>query len=265
MPEGDTIHRSARTLERVLSGKTVREVRSPLPAVANAHLSGLSVQAVEARGKNLLIHFDDGRSLYTHMRMAGSWHVYRPGEPWQLPQRRARVVLETDDFLAVCFSAPVVEVLSERQAARHGTLSRLGPDVLSSGFDPREALSRLREDPDRPIGEALLVQSVVAGIGNIYKSETLFLRRADPFAPVRAYSDEELLRTLERARELMSAGLEGSSRRTQPSVRGSSDWVYGRSGRSCRRCATRIRMRRQGLAGRSTYWCPHCQPPRQVP
>lgn len=263
MPEGDTIHRTARTLERVLSGKTVRAVRSPLVEVANAHLSGLSVQAVEARGKNLLIHFGDGRSLYTHMRMTGSWHVYRPGEPWQRPQRQARVVLETDDFLAVCFSAPVVEVLTERQAARHGTLSRLGPDVLSSAFEPREAISRLREDPDRPIGEALLVQSVVAGIGNIYKSETLFLRGADPFAPIHAYSDEELLRTLEQARERMSAGLEGSSPRTQPSVRGPSYWVYGRSGRSCRRCATRIRMRRQGLAGRSTYWCPRCQPPRE--
>ena len=262
MPEGDTIHRAARTLERVLTGKTVRKVLSPLASVADAHLSGLSVEAVEARGKNLLIHFDDGRSLYTHMRMTGSWHVYRPGERWQKPQRLARVVLETDDFLAVCFSAPVVEVLTERQSARHRTLSRLGPDLLSAGFDPREALPRLRERADQPIAEALLVQRVVAGIGNVYKSETLFLSGADPFSPVRAFSDQDLLRMLEKARELMSGNLEGFPRRTQRSPLDSPRyWVYGRSGRACRRCTTRIRMRRQGLNGRSTYWCPGCQPP----
>jgi endonuclease-8 len=208
---------------------------------------------VEARGKNLLIRFDDGRALVTHMRMIGSWHLYQPGEPWKKPQRLARAVLATADAVAVCFNAPVVELLSARQLVRSERLRRLGADVLGPAFDASEAARRLAALPEMPIGEVLLLQSALAGVGNIYKSETLFACGADPFAPVAAFSAGEVGEIVTKARELMSANV---SRSPRPSR------VYRRSGQPCRTCGTRIRMRRQGDAGRSTYWCPRCQPAR---
>jgi endonuclease VIII len=192
------------------------------------------------------------------MRMTGSWHLYRPGERWQRPERQARVVLETSRFVAVCFAAPVVELLGKGEERRHPSLSRLGPDLLSAGFDPAEARRRLRALGDLPIGEALLAQSAVAGIGNVYKSETLFLCGVDPFVRVRDLSDAVLDGIVAKARALMSANLVGRARATRGG-RGSRTWVYRRRGRACLRCGTPIRMRRQGDAGRSTYWCPSCQ------
>ncbi len=189
MPEGDTILRAARALGRSLEGKPVTSFSSPLPALTDADLAGRRVDAVEARGKNLLIRFDDGRALVTHMRMTGSWHLYEPGQPWKKPARLARAVLATADAVAVCFNAPVVELLSPRQLVRSERLRRLGPDVLGPAFDASEAVRRLAALPDTPLGEALLAQSALAGIGNIYKSETLFACRADPFAPVAAFTD----------------------------------------------------------------------------
>lgn len=268
MPEGDTILRAARALGRSLEGKPVTSFTSPLPALMDADLSGCRIDAVEARGKNLLIRFDDGRALVTHMRMTGSWHLYEPGQPWKKPPRLARAVLATADAVAVCFNAPVVELLSARQLVRSERLRRLGPDVLGPGFDAAEGARRLAAFPGTPVGEALLAQSTLAGIGNIYKSETLFACRADPFAPVAAFSATELTQIVTRARELMSANLSDSPRRTfgRGGGRGALGrgpyGVYRRSGNPCRNCGTRIRMRRQGDAGRSTYWCPHCQPAR---
>ena len=259
MPEGDTIHRAARTLDRVLSGKTVSSVESPLTQIASAGLVGASVAKVEARGKNLLVHFGDGRVLHTHMRMSGSWHVYRPGERWQRPRSQARVVLATSEFVTVCFDAPVVRLLRPGAAARDRRLSALGPDVLAPEFDRGEAARRLRGLGEMPIGEALLRQAAVAGIGNVYKSETLFLCRQNPFAPVETLSDHSVDVLLDTARRLMSAGLRSASRATRPSLTRERTWVYGRRGRPCRRCGTPIRMRRQGAESRSTYWCPACQ------
>jgi endonuclease-8 len=256
MPEGDTILRAARALGRSLEGKPVTSFSSPLPALTDADLAGRRIDAVEARGKNLLIRFDDGRALVTHMRMTGSWHLYEPGQPWKKPPRLARAVLATADAVAVCFNAPVVELLSARQLLRSERLRRLGPDVLGAAFDCSEAVRRLAALPDTPIGEALLAQSALAGIGNIYKSETLFARGADPFAPVAAFTDAELREIVGKARELMAAGVSGSGGRGPYRV-------YRRSGQPCRSCGTRIRMRRQGDAGRSTYWCPRCQPARK--
>src|SRR5215471_7892674 len=135
MPEGDTIWRAAKTLHRALAGETVVAAHSAVRDVPGEALVGRSVVAVESLGKNLLIRLDDGRALHTHMRMTGSWHLYRPGERWQRPARQARVVLETSRFVAVCFAAPVVELLAEKEERRHPSLSRLGPDVLSSRFD----------------------------------------------------------------------------------------------------------------------------------
>jgi endonuclease-8 len=262
MPEGDTILRAARALGRSLQGKSVTAFSSPLPALADAGLAGRRIDAVEALGKNLIVRFDDGRALVTHMRMTGSWHLYRPGETWKKPARLARAVLATADAVAVCFNAPVVELLSARQVVRSERLRRLGPDVLGNGFDSAAAAERLAAFAERPIGEALLLQSALAGIGNIYKSETLFACGADPFAPVSAFSAGELERITGKARALMSANLSGARRRTFGASGGAPYAVYRRSGSPCRACGTSIRMRRQGTAGRSTYWCPRCQPAR---
>jgi endonuclease-8 len=256
MPEGDTILRAARALGRSLEGKSLTAFSSPLPALAEADLAGRRVDAVEARGKNLLIRFDDGRALVTHMRMTGSWHLYEPGQPWKKPARLARAVLATADAVAVCFNAPVVELLSARQLLRSERLRRLGPDVLGPEFAASAAVKNLAALPGTPIGEALLLQSALAGIGNIYKSETLFACGADPFASVASFSTDELERIVRKARELMSTNLSGSRRPSR---------VYRRSGQPCRICGTRIRMCRQGDAGRSTYWCPRCQPARRAP
>jgi endonuclease VIII len=261
MPEGDTILRTARTLARVLEGKRIERFRSPLANLEDAGLPGRTVVRVEPRGKHLLFHLDDGRALHSHMRMTGSWHVYRPGENWWKSERLARAVLETDAFVVVCFSAPVIELLSTSQLARHATLVRLGPDILSPGFDAGEALARLRSLGEAPIGEALLAQSAVAGIGNIYKSESLFAARVSPFLPVSRIADADVERVVSTARSMMRASVEGVTRgrRSPFGASGPPYRVYERSGRPCLVCGTRIRMRRQGDAGRSTYWCPACQ------
>jgi endonuclease-8 len=255
MPEGDTILRAARTLGRALEGRRI--LRSE-----GADVEERTVTRVEARGKNLLVHFDDGRSLHTHMRMTGSWHIYRPGERWQRPASRARVVLETDAYVAVCFDAPVARMLAAGGERRDAPLANLGPDILGPAFDAGAAMARLRLLGELPIGEALVAQSAVAGIGNVYKSETLFLCGVDPFRPVRDLADDALSRILAKARELMQASVDGRipSAERRALGRGGRAWVYLRSGRPCRRCGTAIRMRRQGEAGRSTYWCPSCQP-----
>jgi endonuclease-8 len=265
MPEGDTIFRTATVLRRALVGGVVRKARAQpgpgLPRVPDlSALVGSSVASVEARGKHLLIGFSGGRWLRTHMRMKGSWHRYRPGEPWRLPSRRAVCVLETDAAVAVCFDAPVVELLTDAELARHAALRSLGPDLLAPEPDMEEALVRLRVRAAVPLGEALLDQRVAAGIGNAIKSEALFMERLDPWAPVRAFSDQELRGVLHRAAELLAANVGGGRRVTTGSRRpGESLWVYRRTGRPCRRCGTLIRARRQGTQARTTYWCPSCQ------
>jgi endonuclease VIII len=262
MPEGDTIARAARTLARALEGKTIVRFRSALPALSGAALEGRKVLGVEPRGKHLLVHFDDGRALHTHMRMTGSWHVYRPGEAWWKPERLSRAVIETEDFVAVCFSAPVVELLAPGEAARHPALRRLGPDIVGATFDAEGARGRVRSMPEAPIGEALLAQSALAGIGNIYKSEALFATRTNPFVAVGGLTDEQIDAVIRAARRMMTASVASQSASRRPrmtSARGGGYAVYRRSGLPCLSCGTPIRMRRQGDAGRSTYWCPKCQ------
>ena len=259
MPEGDTLFRIAATLGKALTGKVMKRFTSPLPALREPGLDGKTITSVEARGKNLLIHFDDGRALLTHLRMTGSWHIYRPGERWQKPERAARAVLETEDFVAVCFNAPVVELLAVGGVERHEGLRRLGPDVLKADFDADEARRRLRERGELAVGDALLAQSALAGIGNVYKSEVLFLCRTDPFVAVSTLDDGALDRLVAKARELMGKNLEGLPRRTRAALAGPRYWVYGRGGEPCLTCGTLVRVRRQGLAGRTTYYCPQCQ------
>jgi endonuclease-8 len=265
MPEGDTIFRTATVLRRALLGGVVRRaLAQPGPGLARVPdlsvLVGSTIEAVESRGKHLLVGFSSGAWLRTHMRMRGSWHRYAPGEPWRLPSRRAVCVLETDAAVAVCFDAPVVELLSSAELPRHAGLRALGPDLLAESPDFDEAVRRLQERSSVPIGEALLDQRALAGIGNVIKSEALFMERLDPWAPVSAYSDTELRAVVERAATLLRANTGGGRRvTTGRSAPGASLWVYGRSGRACRRCRTLIQSRRQGEQARTTFWCPNCQ------
>jgi endonuclease-8 len=260
MPEGDTIFRAATALRKVLAGNLLIGARSPLAGLAKAKLAGLRVTRVDSLGKNLLIEFADGRVLRTHMRMTGSWHIYRTGERWWKPEHLARVVLETREFVAVCFNAPVVELLPAGGREQSAALAGLGPDILAPEFDLAGALARFRARGEMPLGEALLDQGLVAGIGNIYKSETLFVCRTNPFGTVAELSESALKRVLLKARGLMSANLQNSGRTTTRAFPGSSPfWVYKRSGKVCLRCGTRIAMKRQGAQARSTYWCPKCQ------
>ncbi|HEX6323310.1 MAG TPA: DNA-formamidopyrimidine glycosylase family protein [Vicinamibacterales bacterium] len=273
MPEGDTIFRTARTLHRALAGKTVTRFTSDYPSLTrvdeDAPIAGRAITGVEARGKHMLLMLSGGLTLRTHMRMHGSWHIYRPGEPWQLPRRDARIVIETEDFVAVAFNVPIAEFLDERQKIRQEDLRRLGPDLLGETFDEDEALRRLQARGAEAVAEALLNQRVVAGIGNVYKSETLFLERVHPETPARDVGEDTLRALLRTARRLLKAnvadatseivtyrGLRRTTGRTNPEAR---LWVYGRSGRPCRRCATPIAYRKTGPDARGTYWCPSCQ------
>jgi endonuclease VIII len=268
MPEGDTIHRTAEVLRAVLLGRTITAARAqPHPGLRRVpdlgRLAGTLVTSVEARGKHLLIGLDNGMTLRTHMQMAGSWHRYRPGEPWRRPAREATVVLETPESVAVCFNAPVAELLTDAELGRHRSLAALGRDLLAPDFDAEEALRRLRDRADLALGDALLDQRVVAGIGNVYKSEACFVARLDPWAPVASFDHAELETVVRTARDLMRANLRGGPRATTGHrARGPELWVYSRAGRPCRRCGTLIRSGPQGELLRLTYWCPRCQPAR---
>ncbi|MEO7095447.1 MAG: DNA-formamidopyrimidine glycosylase family protein [Polyangiales bacterium] len=263
MPEGDTIHRTATALAAVLVGRVVARLASNIPVVSHARLVGHTITGVDAHGKNLFIRFDDGRVLHSHMQMTGSWHLYQPGERWKRPAYLARCVIEVEAAVAVCFSAPVLRVLTAPALARDDRLTALGPDILGETFDEGEAMARIHSSPGRQIGDAILEQRFVAGIGNIYKSESLFVARLDPFVTVATLGDEPLKKVLAAARKLMRANLRTVVRTTTSAGAASGRyWVYGRSRRPCRRCGTRIQMRRQGKAARSTYWCPRCQQPQ---
>jgi endonuclease VIII len=268
MPEGDTILRAARTLHTALAGRTVTRFSSTVPAVAGGarhhRIEGRAVAAVEARGKHLIVRFAGGPALHTHMRMTGSWHLYRVGTRWQKSPALARAVIETGDRVAVCFAAPVVEWLTPSQEAAHAPLATLGPDVLADAFDAGLARDNLRAQGSREIGDSLLDQRALSGIGNVYKSETLFLSGVWPFARVESLEDGTIERIVATARRLMRANVGDArvDRRTRPTQGTQRLWVYRRQGRPCFRCGTAIRMKRQGEDARSTYWCPACQPSR---
>jgi endonuclease-8 len=279
MPEGDTIFRAARTLQRALAGKTVVRFESMMPALDRVHddapITGRTIEQVHASGKHLLMHFSGDLVLRTHMRMNGSWHIYRPGERWQRPRRDMRVLIATADFEAVGFNVPVAEFIPARDLARHRELRRLGPDVLSETFVLEEAVRRLRERADTAVADALLNQRVLAGLGNVYKSEVLFMCRVNPFTPVRAIDDASLTSIVEAARRLLVAnvsermapmttytGFRRTTSRDDPKER---LWVYGRARLPCRKCGTPIQVRKQGTDARLTYWCPACQSEPRFP
>ncbi len=258
MPEGDTIHRAAGRLDRALKGQRITRYWAYRPQLLQPNRSDHVVLEVQARGKNLLIHFDDQRTLYSHMRMTGSWGVYAPHERWTRPQAQARVIIETDAHVAVCFAAPVIELLSAPELLRHPTLSTLGPDLLAETLDEDEVLRRLATVGDQPIGQAVLDQRVMAGMGNVYKSEMLFVCQINPFERVRAVPEEALRKLINRTRESMQYNLHTQRRITRKSP-GPDLWVYERARPPCLRCRRSVQMKRQGPHGRSTYYCPRCQ------
>ncbi len=273
MPEGDTIFRAARTLHQVLAGQVVTRFESVFPAltrVADDHpIVGRTIESVVARGKHLLIVFSGDLVLRTHMRMNGSWHIYPVGTPWQRPARDMRIVVGSVDAVAVAFTVPVAEFLDTRDLARHRELTALGPDLLGDAFDHAEALARMRARGGEAIGDVLLNQRVLAGIGNVFKSEILFLAGVDPFTPVASLDDDRLSRILAIARDALAANVLGRSqtlslavgRRTTRSLDPNAKlWVYGRSGKPCRRCGSIVQATKTGIDARLTYWCPVCQP-----
>lgn len=253
MAEGDTILRAARRIDAALGGARL-DVSAPNPrgrAAGIERLDRLTLRRVEARGKHLLLDFGD-LSLHSHLGMSGGWHIYGVGERWRKPHRSAWAVLRGEGSEAVQFGGPTLRVLTTSALRRDPTLSRLGPDVLAPDFDAETVARSLRADPRRALGDALLDQTLVAGIGNIFKSEACFVARVNPWQPVGELADEQLRRVAQAAHELMSEAVEhGRGERT----------VYKRGGRPCPACGTPIRCRGQGDANRTTYWCPACQPP----
>lgn len=260
-------------MHRALAGNVVARFESVLPSLTRVDedhpLTGRTIESVTSAGKHLLMRFSGGLVLHTHMRMNGSWHIYRTGERWQRPRRDMRLVIATKDFEAVGFNIPVAEFLTDQQLRRHPLLG-LGPDLLSPDFDRDEALRRLHANGAVAIADALLDQRLLAGIGNVYKSEVLFLCRINPFTRVDRLDDTQLTAAIDTARKLLQinvstqvapmttyGGLRRTTGRSNPSDR---LWVYGRARRPCRRCGTAIESRKQGPDARSTYWCPACQP-----
>lgn len=262
MPEGDTIRRAATRMHAALAGRTVTAFRSrlaPLAMAARRHrVLGSVVTAVEARGKHLLVRFSTGAALHSHMGMTGSWHLYRVGSRWRKSEALARVVLEAGDVIAVCFVPRVVELLPAADEAAHPALTRLGPDVLAPARDPAPAVAGLRARGQDEIGAAILDQTALAGVGNIYKSESLFLSGVDPFARVASLDDATLTRIVRTAMREMHRSVRDGTGEVDGQARGRY-WVYRRSGQPCRRCGTIVTMARQGPLRRSTYWCAQCQ------
>lgn len=252
MAEGDTIFRLARRIERALGGRKL-SARAPgerRPAGRPlSELDGSVLERAESRGKHLLLHFSDGLVLHSHLGMKGAWHLYREGERWRKPRRAAWAALADGGTEAVNFNGTTMRVATRAELARDPRLARLGPDLLDEDFDLDGAVSRLRASRAE-LGEALLDQTVVAGIGNIFKSEGCWAARLDPWSQAGNVPDAELRDVLERTRELMLAAVETGR---QPKR------VYRRVGMPCPRCRTPIRSRGQGDSARVTYWCPRCQ------
>lgn len=251
MAEGDTILRLARRFEQTLIGETV-SASAPNPrgkAAGVERLNGRRLEAAEARGKHLLLGFGE-LSLHSHLGMSGGWHLYRQGARWRRPRASAWAVISGGGWHAVQFGGPTLQVMTTSRLRRDPQIARLGPDILAEEFDAEEVAAALRSDLTRTLGDALLDQHLVAGIGNIFKSEACFAARVDPWRPVGDLSEEELRRVLEAARGLMDEAAK-SGRHPQK--------VYRRRQGACPRCHGRIESRGQGDANRTTYWCPRCQ------
>jgi endonuclease VIII len=264
MPEGDTIHRAATRLKAVLEGQIIERAESRWLGPTTKTLLGRTVNNVEARGKHLLINLDDDRAIHSHLGMTGSWHIYRPAEQWQKPAHRAAISFQCEQVCVVCFTPRQLELLTSAGLRRNDYLNRLGPDLLASAVPDRDVLARFRQCNNLPIGQAVMNQTIVSGIGNVYKSEVLFLLRLHPQTLVSDLRDEQILELVATASELMAKNLSGRPRTTRYALDGGRFYVYGRSGEPCHNCGTPIAVIRQGDAGRTTYFCSHCQPTGQA-
>lgn len=279
MPEGDTIYRAARSLQKAIGGRVVTGFETGLAKLARANddapLVGRVVEKVESRGKWLLIYFSGDLILVTHMLMSGSWHLYHPGERWQMGRSRMRVVIRAGDWEAVAFNVPIAEFHTERSLERSEQVSKLGPDLLADEFTVEAGAARLaaygEEHPDAEIAMVLLNQRVLAGLGNVYKSEVAFAAGVNPFRAMRTLTLKEIAVTVEVAQRYLKANVAegkregivtyaGNRRTTNAMNREERLWVYRRQGQECRRCGAPVMMRKQGEQARSTYWCPGCQP-----
>jgi endonuclease-8 len=258
MPEGDVVWRTARQLDEALTGRPLRHSAFRVPRFATTDLTGREVTGTVSRGKHLLTRVDGGLTIHTHLRMDGSWRI-RPASDYLPRDHRIRLVLANDVRQALGYLLGIVEVLPSHNEER--VVGHLGPDLLGPGWDPDEAVRRLQAGPDRAIGEALLDQRNLAGLGTIYRAETLFLRGVSPWRPVADVDGLPDLVTL--AQRLLDANKERAGTvTTGDRARGQETWVYGRAGRPCRRCGTPVRRASQGAAPeeRPIFWCPRCQP-----
>ncbi len=279
MPEGDTIYRAARALQKALGGRVVSGFETGLAKLASVNddtpVVGRTVERVEARGKWCLISFSGDLILVSHMLMSGSWHIYRTGERWRLPHGAMRVVVRVPEYEAVLFNAQVAEFHTARSLERSSQVPKLGPDVLAGEFSVEAGVRALREraatHPEDEVGVVLLNQRVMAGLGNVYKSEVAFAAGVNPWRQMRTVTPGEMETMVEVAQRYMKANVvdgasdgivtySGNRRTTGAMDRGDRLWVYGRQGQECRRCGALVEMRKQGVAVRSTYWCPQCQP-----
>ena len=279
MPEGDTIYRSARALAKVLTGKHVTKFDTGYAHLATVNddrpVVGRVIEKVEASGKWLLMHFSGDLILVSHMLMSGSWHIYKTGEKWWSPRKAMRVLIEVEGWQAVAFNVPVAEFHTAATLLRKSSVPKLGPDILSDEYTAEYGVAALRAraqtHPEDEIANVLLNQRVLAGLGNVYKSEVAFAARVHPFRHMSTITADEMLQMADVSQRYMKANvLDGSgdgiitysgNRRTTHSARKEDRlWVYGRRGMECRRCGGTIEYRKQGPGARSTYWCPECQP-----
>jgi endonuclease VIII len=256
MPEGDTIRSAANRIAAALVGREIEAVETPHPRYAKDawpdKLAGRKVRAVDAHGKHLLMRFEGGLTLHSHLRMTGAWGVYPRGKRWHRGAHRAWLVIRTADHEVVQFDGPVLELMTDGRSRFDQRLARLGPDVLAPEFDEEAFIRRLRaDDQTRGLGDALLDQRVVAGIGNIWKAEGCFAAGIDPWRKLREVADDEALAIVHAVRPLMRASVESGFPKSVQ--------IYKRHGTPCPRCGTKIRARGQGDDNRTTYWCPGCQ------
>ncbi|MCC3276340.1 Fpg/Nei family DNA glycosylase [Arthrobacter sp. zg-Y20] len=264
MPEGDTIWRAARDLNAVLAGQELTRCDIRVPKFATTDFTGDTVQDVVSRGKHLLIRGGDpvdGWILHSHLKMEGLWHVYARGEKWRRPAFKARAVLETATHQVVGFDLGFLRVLARKD--EEDAVGYLGPDLLGPDWDAQEALRRLRAEPERPIGLALLDQRIMAGIGNIYRCELCFLAGVHPLTPVSDVPD--LPRLVDLSKRLLEVNKARPRRITTGAMGRDQLWVYNRERRGCLRCGTKVAHELLGdneLELRDLYYCPHCQPLR---
>jgi endonuclease-8 len=263
MSEGDTIHHAAGRIHTALAGRVPEEILTPHPRHGADRwpqkLAGRAVRGAYARGKHLLISFDGDLTLHSHLRMTGTWGVYQRGQSWRRASHRAWLVLRSGDWEVVQFDGPVLELMSDLRARSDRRLAGLGPDVFGEDFDPALFLDRLRQgDAARPIGDALLDQRIVAGLGNVWKAEACFAVALDPWRSVGDVSDEQALAVVGFVRKYIGqAAHERDTARKGFASRPRA--VYNRAGQPCPRCGTTILLRGQGENNRITFWCPGCQ------